>query len=49
MSATPGFRAATKDEKKPMEQHINQKVKGQDGNEVFFRIERITQLKKTDE
>ncbi|CAH9072758.1 unnamed protein product [Cuscuta epithymum] len=27
-------------------QHINLKVKGQDGNEVFFRIKRSTQLKK---
>ncbi|KAL3615867.1 hypothetical protein CASFOL_040161 [Castilleja foliolosa] len=26
--------------------HINLKVKGQDGNEVFFRIKRNTQLKK---
>ncbi|XP_076917363.1 small ubiquitin-related modifier 1-like [Bidens hawaiensis] len=26
--------------------HINLKVKGQDGNEVFFRIKRSTQLKK---
>ncbi|KAL3636979.1 Small ubiquitin-related modifier 1 [Castilleja foliolosa] len=26
--------------------HINIKVKGQDGNEVFFRIKRNTQLKK---
>ncbi|CAM8959255.1 hypothetical protein QQ045_003406 [Rhodiola kirilowii] len=46
MSATPGSGAATEDEKKPMEQHINLKVKGQDGNEVFFRIKRNTQLKK---
>ncbi|PWA86438.1 small ubiquitin-like modifier 2 [Artemisia annua] len=36
------------DEKKPMDQgaHINLKVKSQDGNEVFFKIKRITQLKK---
>ncbi|XVF35644.1 hypothetical protein REPUB_Repub18cG0163800 [Reevesia pubescens] len=26
--------------------HINLKVNGQDGNEVFFRIKRCTQLKK---
>ncbi|KAG5232214.1 hypothetical protein OIU76_004946 [Salix suchowensis] len=26
--------------------HINLKVKGQDGNEVFFRIKRSTQLRK---
>ncbi|CAH9112836.1 unnamed protein product [Cuscuta europaea] len=26
--------------------HINLKVKGHDGNEVFFRIKRSTQLKK---
>ncbi|KAI0529519.1 small ubiquitin-related modifier 1 isoform X1 [Dendrobium catenatum] len=26
--------------------HINLKVKGQDGNELFFRIKRNTQLKK---
>ncbi|KAL2322706.1 hypothetical protein Fmac_027085 [Flemingia macrophylla] len=36
------------EDKKPTEQgaHINLKVKGQDGNEVFFRIKRSTQLKK---
>ncbi|KAK9733924.1 hypothetical protein RND81_04G101400 [Saponaria officinalis] len=36
------------DEKKPMDggAHINLKVKGQDGNEVFFRIKRSTALKK---
>ncbi|KAK3184428.1 hypothetical protein Dsin_031714 [Dipteronia sinensis] len=38
------------EEKKPNDQsgqaHINLKVKGQDGNEVFFRIKRSTQLKK---
>ncbi|KAK7305162.1 hypothetical protein VNO77_43062 [Canavalia gladiata] len=36
------------EDKKPSEQgaHINLKVKGQDGNEVFFRIKRSTQLKK---
>ncbi|KAL6538445.1 Small ubiquitin-related modifier 1 [Orobanche gracilis] len=36
-------------DKKPGSQevvHINLKVKGQDGNEVFFRIKRTTQLKK---
>lgn len=33
-------------ELKPSEQHINLKVKGQDGCEVFFRIKRSTQLKK---
>ncbi|KAJ4955614.1 hypothetical protein NE237_012397 [Protea cynaroides] len=39
---------ANEEEKKPMDQsaHINLKVKGQDGNEVFFRIKRVTQLKK---
>ncbi|CAM8924847.1 unnamed protein product [Rhodiola kirilowii] len=46
MSATPGSGAAPEDEKKPNEQHINLKVKGQDGNEVFFRIKRNTQLRK---
>ncbi|KAL5721205.1 Small ubiquitin-related modifier 1 [Ranunculus cassubicifolius] len=39
-----------KEEKKPNDQsgvdHINLKFKGQDGNEVFFRIKRSTQLKK---
>ncbi|CDP13791.1 unnamed protein product [Coffea canephora] len=34
------------EDKKPSEQHINLKVKGQDGSEVFFRIKRSTQLKK---
>ncbi|GJN12868.1 hypothetical protein PR202_ga31185 [Eleusine coracana subsp. coracana] len=36
------------DEKKPAGDgvHINLKVKSQDGNEVFFRIKRSTQLKK---
>ncbi|KAH9621884.1 hypothetical protein KSS87_014827 [Heliosperma pusillum] len=41
--------SGTQDEdKKPGDQtaHINLKVKGQDGNEVFFRIKRSTQLKK---
>ncbi|XP_074302241.1 small ubiquitin-related modifier 1-like [Silene latifolia] len=36
------------EDKKPGDQsaHINLKVKVQDGNEVFFRIKRSTQLKK---
>ncbi|KAK1565111.1 hypothetical protein Q3G72_019045 [Acer saccharum] len=38
------------EDKKPNDQsgqaHINLKAKGQDGNEVFFRIKRSTQLKK---
>ncbi|CAI0379377.1 unnamed protein product [Linum tenue] len=36
------------EDKKPADgaAHINLKVKGQDGNEVFFRIKRSTQLKK---
>ncbi|KAK4762258.1 hypothetical protein SAY87_030142 [Trapa incisa] len=36
------------EEKKPgqLSAHINLKVKGQDGNEVFFKIKRSTQLKK---
>ncbi|CAI9088386.1 OLC1v1022695C1 [Oldenlandia corymbosa var. corymbosa] len=37
---------APEEEKKPGDQHINLKVKGQDGTEVFFRIKRSTQLKK---
>ncbi|CAL5336379.1 hypothetical protein CsSME_00019206 [Camellia sinensis var. sinensis] len=39
---------AAEEDKKPNDQsaHINLKVKGQDGNEVFFRIKRSTQLKK---
>nr|ACJ83845.1 unknown [Medicago truncatula] len=38
----------TEEDKKPEAggAHINLKVKGQDGNEVFFRIKRNTQLKK---
>ncbi|XP_060180311.1 small ubiquitin-related modifier 1-like [Lycium barbarum] len=45
MSATGG---AGEEEKKPNDQmvHINLKVKGQDGNEVFFRIKRSTQMRK---
>ncbi|KAJ8558252.1 hypothetical protein K7X08_005018 [Anisodus acutangulus] len=45
MSASGG---AGEDEKKPNDQtvHINLKVKGQDGKEVFFRIKRSTQLRK---
>uniref|UniRef100_A0A2N9HMB1 Small ubiquitin-related modifier n=1 Tax=Fagus sylvatica TaxID=28930 RepID=A0A2N9HMB1_FAGSY len=54
MSATGGGGAAAaaaagqEEDKKPMDQspHINLKVKGQDGNEVFFRIKRSTQLRK---
>ncbi|XP_019196387.1 PREDICTED: small ubiquitin-related modifier 1-like [Ipomoea nil] len=37
------------DKKPPTDQpgvHINLKVKGQDGNEVFFRIKRSTPLRK---
>ncbi|MFS7985404.1 putative Ubiquitin-like domain-containing protein [Helianthus anomalus] len=33
-------------DKKPAGEHINLKVKGQDGTEVFFKIKRSTQLKK---
>ncbi|CAI9784125.1 unnamed protein product [Fraxinus pennsylvanica] len=42
--STPG----QEEDKKPGDQsvHINLKVKGQDGNEVLFRIKRSTQLKK---
>ncbi|KAL0915085.1 hypothetical protein M5K25_015486 [Dendrobium thyrsiflorum] len=36
----------SKDKKSDQAAHINLKVKGQDGNEVFFRIKRSTQLKK---
>ncbi|KAK0583087.1 hypothetical protein LWI29_033187 [Acer saccharum] len=49
MSATGGGGGGGQEEdKKPMDQgaHINLKVKGQDGNEVFFRIKRSTQLRK---
>ncbi|WZZ79584.1 hypothetical protein YC2023_100156 [Brassica napus] len=40
--------ATQEEDKKPGDggAHINLKVKGQDGNEVFFRIKRSTQLKK---
>ncbi|XP_008794618.1 small ubiquitin-related modifier 1-like [Phoenix dactylifera] len=40
--------AGQEEDKKPADQaaHINLKVKGQDGNEVFFRIKRSTQLRK---
>ncbi|KAK6937636.1 Rad60/SUMO-like domain [Dillenia turbinata] len=46
MSGNPG---AQEEDKKPADQsavHINLKVKGQEGNEVFFRIKRSTQLRK---
>ncbi|KAH9728790.1 Small ubiquitin-related modifier 1 [Citrus sinensis] len=51
MSATGGGGGGgggQEEDKKPVDQsaHINLKVKGQDGNEVFFRIKRSTQLKK---
>ncbi|KAL7246953.1 hypothetical protein ACSBR2_001963 [Camellia fascicularis] len=47
MSATGGG-GGQEEDKKPTDQsgHINLKVKGQDGNEVFFRIKRSTQLRK---
>ncbi|XP_047950456.1 small ubiquitin-related modifier 1-like [Salvia hispanica] len=40
--------STVEDDKKPADStiHINLKVKGQDGNEVFFRIKRSTALKK---
>ncbi|TMX00560.1 hypothetical protein EJD97_000563 [Solanum chilense] len=41
--------AGGEEDKKPagdQSGHINLKVKSQDGNEVFFRIKRSTQLKK---
>uniref|UniRef100_A0A2C9UDU6 Small ubiquitin-related modifier n=2 Tax=Manihot esculenta TaxID=3983 RepID=A0A2C9UDU6_MANES len=43
-----GVTTNQEEDKKPADQsaHINLKVKGQDGNEVFFRIKRSTQLKK---
>ncbi|VFQ58657.1 unnamed protein product [Cuscuta campestris] len=44
-----GLNQNQQEEKKPStadQNHINLKVKGQDGNEVFFRIKRNTQLKK---
>nr|KYP34154.1 Ubiquitin-like protein SMT3 [Cajanus cajan] len=51
--SSSGGRGSQEEEKKPSDQgaHINLKVKGQlnfvvDGNEVFFRIKRSTQLKK---
>ncbi|KAF5741273.1 hypothetical protein HS088_TW10G00269 [Tripterygium wilfordii] len=52
MSATGGDAggggAGQEEDKKPGDQsaHINLKVKGQDGNEVFFRIKRSTQMRK---
>ncbi|GKU86048.1 hypothetical protein SLE2022_248710 [Rubroshorea leprosula] len=50
MSAVGGGSGAGQEEdKKPgsdQANHINLKVKGQDGNEVFFRIKRSTQLRK---
>ncbi|KAI3408944.1 Small ubiquitin-related modifier (SUMO) [Psidium guajava] len=46
MSATGGGGSGQEEDKKPEAAHINLKVKGQDGNEVFFRIKRSTQLRK---
>lgn len=49
MSATGNVGGGGPEEdKKPADQanHINLKVKGQDGNEVFFRIKRSTQMRK---
>ncbi|XWS31270.1 hypothetical protein CRYUN_Cryun23aG0063000 [Craigia yunnanensis] len=49
MSATGSAGGGGQEEdKKPADQsaHINLKVKGQDANEVFFRIKRSTQLRK---
>ena len=34
------------DDKGGKSEHINLKVKSQDGNEIFFKIKRSTQLKK---
>ncbi|KAJ6973849.1 hypothetical protein NC653_034003 [Populus alba x Populus x berolinensis] len=44
-----GGGSGQEEDKKPggdQSAHINLKVKGQDGNEVFFRIKRSTQLRK---
>ncbi|TYI68023.1 hypothetical protein E1A91_D08G059900v1 [Gossypium mustelinum] len=49
MSATGNVGGGGPEEdKKPADQanQINLKVKGQDGNEVFFRIKRSTQMRK---
>ncbi|KAL9254323.1 Small ubiquitin-related modifier 2-like protein [Drosera capensis] len=48
MSGVTNPNTADEDKKPndPSAAHINLKVKGQDGNEVFFRIKRGTQLKK---
>ncbi|BFZ57602.1 SUMO protein smt3 [Savitreella phatthalungensis] len=35
-----------REEKKPAAEHVNLKVVGSDGAEVFFKIKRTTQLKK---
>ncbi|XP_057969784.1 small ubiquitin-related modifier 1-like [Malania oleifera] len=42
------FNQQKEEDKKPGDQsaYINLKVKSQDGNEVFFRIKKSTQLKK---
>lgn len=48
-SAGGGGGGGQEEDKKPagdQSAHINLKVKGQDGNEVFFRIKRSTQLRK---
>ncbi|KAK2990059.1 hypothetical protein RJ640_025422, partial [Escallonia rubra] len=47
-AADGGGGGGQEEDKKPSDQaaHINLKVKGQDGNEVFFRIKRSTQLRK---
>eukprot|EP00894_Picocystis_sp_ML_P001520 jgi/Pico_ML_1/52037/g2809.t1 len=38
--------AQPKEEKPEASEHINLKVKSQDGNEIFFKIKRTTPLKK---
>ena len=42
-NAATGDKAASAGQK---EQHINIKVKAQDGTEIYFKIKRTTQLKK---
>ncbi|KMT05641.1 hypothetical protein BVRB_7g167780 [Beta vulgaris subsp. vulgaris] len=41
-----GTNASTEDKKPDQITHLNLKVKGQDGSEVFFRTKRTTPLKK---
>ena len=45
-TSNTGAQGTTGDNKNGDNQHINIKVKAQDGTEIYFKIKRTTQLKK---